>query len=95
MTLIWITPTEHMYRIEQCVVVHLDSPQVEETLRSQNLHEPRYVFMDGNCKHHIKLVGGNSLGIFVAENKSNQDGGNQEHKSAGLKEGDRILEYNK
>ena len=67
---------------------------MEETIRSQNLHEPRYVFMSGNCKH-IKLVGGNSLGIFVAENKANQETNSQEHKSAGLKEGDRILEYNK
>ena len=55
--------------------------------------------MSGNCKH-IKLVGGNSLGIFVAENKANNNqetANNQqlEHKSAGLKEGDRILEYNK
>nr|CAB3238221.1 disks large homolog 5-like [Phallusia mammillata] len=67
------------------------SPHVEETLRSQRLSEPRYVFLSGGCGH-VKLVGGNAYGIYVASVQSNED--TLTPSASDLKVGDRIIEFN-
>ncbi|XP_078485691.1 uncharacterized protein LOC100185197 isoform X2 [Ciona intestinalis] len=67
------------------------SPHVEQTLQSQTLSEPRFVFMNGGCTH-VKLIGGNSLGIYVAAIQSNED--TLTPNTTDLRIGDKILEYN-
>ncbi|XP_076818776.1 uncharacterized protein LOC143464722 isoform X2 [Clavelina lepadiformis] len=67
------------------------SPHVEETLRSQRMTEPRYVFLSEGC-NHIKLAGGNSFGIYVASVQSNED--TLTPNGSDLRIGDKILEFN-
>jgi len=71
---------------------NLFSPHVEETLRTQRMSEPRYVFMNDGCAD-VKLIGGNDVGIFVASVVSNEE--TLTNKPSELKIGDRIIEFNR